>query len=118
MKRAISISFWLVGSLIAAVVANFALVCLVAGTDLILGQPPQLMGPLFALIVSSGALVLVCRSSARATQTASDEFETRAGSSRNRRRLKSAPRVPAYQSMTVIRRQPVEAVSVEVERVM
>src|SRR5713226_1781652 len=95
---------WLAGSVFALLIGNLFLILFVSGTDIFLGQAPQLMGPLFAVIVSSGAVVLVHRSSVRATQIVGDEFETRAEGSRNRRRLKPAPRVPAYQSMTVIRR--------------
>jgi hypothetical protein len=107
----------LAGSTFALLIANLFLILFVSGTDIFLGQPPQLMTPLFSLIVSSGAMVLVHRSSVRATQTVGDEVETRAEGSRNRK-LKSVSQVPAYQSMTVIRRQPVEAASVEVESVM
>ena len=86
---------WLAGSAFALLIANLILIVFVSGTDIFLGQAPQLMGPLFAVIVSSGAVVLVHRSSVRVTQTVSDQFETRAGGSRDRR-LKSAPRAPAY----------------------
>lgn len=104
------VSRWLAGSVFFLPIANFFLIVFVSGTDIFLGQPLQLMVPLFALIVSSGTAVLAHKWSVPARQIDGDEFETRAKSLRNRR-LKSAPPVPPYLSMTVIRRPVVQASS-------
>lgn len=109
MNSRFSITTWLVGSLIGAVIVDLALVCFVSGTDLLLGQSPQLMVPMFALIVSSCALVAVQRLNARVVEAAVDE--TSAKESRRVRTPKSAPQAPAYLSMTIIKRPSVYAAS-------
>jgi hypothetical protein len=52
------LSGWLAGSLCGLVVANLFLILFVAGVDAFLRQPPQLMVPLFALLIASGSLAL------------------------------------------------------------
>lgn len=109
MKKSFSITFWLIGSLIGVVIVDLALVCFVSGTDLLLGQPPQLMVPLFALIVSSCALLAVQRWNARPAEVLVDHVSE--GESRRVRRLKSVAQAPGYLSMTIIKRAPVYASS-------
>lgn len=102
------LSGWVAGSLFALVVANFFLMLFVTGADVLLGQPPQLMVPLFALLFASGALILSRRRSAQVESYATD----RAGNAEtipargSRQRQSNAP---AYVAMTIIRRPPVMA---------
>ncbi|MGA9772015.1 MAG: hypothetical protein WBV94_23490 [Blastocatellia bacterium] len=96
------------GSLLALIVANFFLILFVAGADVFLGQPPQLMVPLFALMLASGALMFSRRRRAQVeSHTCDVAFNTKTipvpGS--QQRQLN----VPAYVSMTIIRRPPVIA---------
>lgn len=115
-KSRFSITSWLIGSLIAVVLADLAMVCFVSGTDLLFGQPPQLMAPLFALIVSSCALVAVQRWKVRTDGALRDDVS--GVESRRRRRMNAGPQAPAYLSMTIIRRPSVPAASMESDRVM
>ena len=99
---------WVAGSLFVLVVANFFLMLFVAGADVFLGQPPQLMVPLFALLFASGALMLSRRRRAQvesyATEMAGNAETT--PSPGTRRRQSNAP---AYVAMTIMRRPPVMA---------
>jgi hypothetical protein len=102
------VSGWVAGSLFGLVAANFFLVLLVAGADVFLGQPPQLMVPLFALLVASSAMLLGRRRSARVESNVADI----AGSAETiippaHRQWQSD--APAYVAMTIIRRPPVIA---------
>lgn len=101
------LSGWGTGSLFALVVANFFLMLLVAGADVFLGQSPQLMVPLFALMFVSGALMLSHRRKARVESYATDMAGSAemAPSPGSRRRSDA----PAYVAMTIIRRPPVMA---------
>lgn len=97
------VAAWLAGSLFALLAVNFLLILFVSGTDIFLGQPPQLMAPLFALLVAATALVAVRRTKARATEVYASEVSERK-SRRNR-----ATTAPAYVAMTIIRRPYVAA---------
>lgn len=88
---------WLAGSLFALLAANFLLILFVSGLDVFLGQPPQFMVPLFALLIASMALVAARRSKARGTEVFANEVSERKPR-RNRART-----VPAYVAMTIIR---------------
>lgn len=109
MKRSskFRLSGWVTGSLFALVVANFFLMLLVAGADVFLRQPPQLMVPLFALMFVSGALMLNRRRKVRVESYATDMADSAetAPSPRSQRRSEA----PAYVAMTIIRRPPVMA---------
>jgi hypothetical protein len=63
-------SAWLAGSLVGLVAVNCFLVLFVAGVDIFLGQPPQFMAPLVALLIASGSLVLSRRRRAGAESDA------------------------------------------------
>jgi hypothetical protein len=96
-------SRWVAGSLCGLVVANLFLALFVAGVDVFLGQPPQLVIPLFALLIAAGSLVLGRRRSARAERYSEASvgvrvMTTSAGSQRG------APDAPAYVAMTIIKR--------------
>jgi hypothetical protein len=97
------VAAWLAGSLFGLLTANVLLILFVSGTDIFLGQPPQAMAPLFALLVASTAVVALRRSKARAPEVSSREVSERT-SQRNR-----ATTAPAYVAMTIIRRPYVEA---------
>jgi hypothetical protein len=104
------LSGWVAGSLIGLVVANFFLVLFVTGVDVFLGQPPQFMVPLFALMIASVALALSHRRRAQSESNISaktDRAATTASPWSRRRR----PNAPAYIAMTIIRRPPVLASS-------
>lgn len=94
---------WLAGSLLALLAVNVLLILFVSATDIFLGQPPQVMVPLFALLVASTALVAARRSKARATEVFSREV-----SERKPRRTR-ATTAPAYVAMTIISRPYVAA---------
>jgi hypothetical protein len=96
------ISGWLAGSVFALLLTNLVLILFVSGTDVFLGQPPQFMLPLFSLFAVSAVLIAVRRSKTPAT-VASDGSRARSATVRDGRR-KAAQEVPAYLSMTVIRR--------------
>jgi hypothetical protein len=98
-----SVVHWLAGSLFALLAVNVLLILFVSGTDIFLGQPPQVMAPLFALLVASTAVVAARRSKARATEVFASEVSERT-SRRNR-----ATTAPAYVAMTIIRRPYVAA---------
>lgn len=105
-------SGWLAGSFFSLLVANFFLILFVAGVDVLLGQPPQFMAPLFGLLmVSSTVLIAVHRRRARAAEVFVDERSEGDLKPSTKRRLKSAPQAPAYRSMTIIRRPSVYASS-------
>lgn len=97
------VAAWLTGSLFALLAVNLLLILFVSGMDIFLGQPPQVMAPLFALLVASTALVAARRSKARATEVFSREV-----SERKPRRTR-ATAAPAYVAMTIIRRPYVAA---------
>jgi len=96
---------WVAGSLF---VANFFLMLFVAGADVFLGQPPQLMVPLFALLFASGVLMLSRRRGAQiesyATEMAGNAETIPAPGTRRRQ-----SNAPAYVAMTIMRRPPVMA---------
>jgi hypothetical protein len=98
-----SVLGWMAGSLFAFLAANFLLILFVSGMDIFLGQPPQFIVPLFALLVASTTLVAVRRSKARAT-----EVFASAVSERKPRRTRVTA-APAYVAMTIIRRPYIEA---------
>jgi Flp pilus assembly protein TadB len=100
------LSGWVTGSLFALVVANFFLMLFVAGADVFLGQPPQLMVPLFALMFVSVALRLSRRRKARVESYATDMADSAETAPSPRSRRSDAP---AYVAMTIIRRPPVMA---------
>src|SRR5260370_37708859 len=132
------ISAWLAGSLFGLLVINLMLVVFVSGADVLLGQPPQVMAPLFALIVAAAALVSGRRSLERGdTQLAASSplsapeepdvcSATRANNPRlqwsrmsaartdAQPRLKSVP--PAYLSMTIIKRTPAYSASPKIDQ--
>jgi len=97
-------SGWLARSLVGLVAANCFLVLFVAGVDVFLGQPPQFMVPLVALLIASGSLVLSCPRQAPSESDAADACAATNDFPRFRRRQ---PDAPAYLAMTIIRRQPV-----------
>jgi hypothetical protein len=93
---------WVAGSLCALLAANFLLILFVSGIDVFLGQPPQFMVPIFALLVASTALVVARRSKTRST-----EVFARDASERKPQRHR-ATTTPAYVAMTIISRPYVE----------
>jgi hypothetical protein len=97
------VAAWLAGSLFALLAVNLLLILVVSGADIFLGQPPQLMVPLFALLVASTAVVALRRSKARATEVFASEVSER------KLRRSRATTAPAYVAMTVIRRRFVAA---------
>ncbi|MEK6410293.1 MAG: hypothetical protein AABN34_25515 [Acidobacteriota bacterium] len=97
------VAAWLAGSLFALLAVNFLLILFVSGTDILLGQPPQVMVPLFALLVAATALVAVRRTKARATEVFASEVSER------KSRRNGATTTPAYVAMTIIRRPYVAA---------
>jgi hypothetical protein len=99
-------SGWLAGSLVGMVAANCFLVLFVAGVDVFLGQPPQFMVPLVALLIASGSSVLSRRRRVPAEGDGAHAFAPRNDSPRFRR---CQPDAPAYLAMTIIRRPPVFA---------
>jgi hypothetical protein len=109
MKRSFSLSAWLFGSLLAFVLINLGLICLVSGVDVLLGQPPQFILPLFALLIASASLRL---SRSRAPQAeALPESEPASGGTSAARRPRHRENAPVYVSMTIIKRPPVYASS-------
>jgi hypothetical protein len=102
------LSGWVAGSLLAFVVANFLLMLFVAGADVFLGQPPQLMVPLFALIFASAALLLARKRSPQ-VESCATEITGNAKTIPAPLSRKPQANVPAYVAMTVIRRSPVMA---------
>jgi hypothetical protein len=105
-------SGWLAGSFFSLLVANFLLILLVAGVDVLLGQPPQFMEPLFGLlIVSSTLLIAVHRRKARAAEVFVDDRSEGDLKPSTKRRRKSTPQAPAYHSMIIIKRPSVYAAS-------
>lgn len=102
------LSGWVIGSLFALVVANFFLVLFVAGADVILGQPPQLMVPLFALTFASGALMLSRRRRQQVENYATDIAGNAEKFPSPGSRLRQS-NAPAYVARTIIRRTPVMA---------
>jgi hypothetical protein len=61
MATPLRILGWLAGSLLALLAVNLLLVLFVAGTDVLLGQPPQVAAPVFGVIVAAAALVAIRR---------------------------------------------------------
>ena len=102
------LSSWVAGSLCGLVVANLFLILFVAGVDIFLGQQPQLIMPLFALLVASGSLALSRRRNARAeTYSTAEEGDGKmTASAESQKREQDAP---AYVAMTIIRRPSVFA---------
>lgn len=109
-RSILRISGWLAGSVFALLVTNFVLVLFVSGVDIFLGQAPQFTLPLFSLLTVSVVLIAVHRSKSRAVALTTDNFVASATAVRARKR-KSAQQLPAYLSMTVIRRPSVHASS-------
>jgi hypothetical protein len=107
-RSILRISGWLAGSVFALLLANLFLVLFVSGTDIFLGQPPQFTLPLFSLFTVSAVLIAVHRSKTRAVDVVSDGSRARSATVRGRRR-KAPEQVPAYLSMTIIRRPYVAA---------
>lgn len=100
-------SAWVTGSLVGLVAANCFLVLSVAGVDVFLGQPPQFMVPLVALLIASGSLILSRR---RRTQAESDATGIGAATKNASPGFRQRPaNAPAYAAMTIIRRLPVQA---------
>jgi len=105
-----SVVGWLAGSLFAFLAANFLLTLSVSGMDIFLGQPPQFIVPLFALLVACTTLVAVRRSKARATEVFASATEVFASEVSERKpRRNRATMAPAYVAMTIIRRPYVAA---------
>lgn len=104
-------SGWIAGSLCGLVAANLFLILFVAGVDVFLGQPPQFMVPLFALLLASGSLALSRwrRAQVESYSTAEAGNAKMTASPQSRQRQ---PNAPAYVAMTIIRRPPVLASSV------
>lgn len=110
MKRpSFSLSAWLFGSLLAVVVINLGLICVVAGADVLLGQPPQFILPLSALLIASASLMLSRRRGSQAE--ALPESEPAIGAATAARRSRHPENTPAYVSMIVIKRPTVYAPS-------
>ena len=100
-------SGWITGSLLGLVAANCFLVLFVAGVDVFLGQPPQFMVPLVALLIASGSLVLSRR---RRIQAESEATGVGAATTNASPGFRQHPaNAPAYVAMTIIRRPPVIA---------
>jgi hypothetical protein len=105
MQPQLRLSGWITGSLCGLFVANFFLVLFVAGSDIFLGQPPQFMVPLFALLIVAGSWALSRQRLTHAEMDASlnpTKAATIASPSSRQRQLNA----PAYVAMTIIRRQP------------
>lgn len=102
------LSSWVAGSLCGLVVANLFLILFVAGVDIFLGQPPQLMMPLFALLIACGSLALSRRRNVRAASFSTAEAGGRkiTASAESQKREQDAT---AYVAMTIIRRPSVFA---------
>jgi hypothetical protein len=108
MKRpSFSVSAWLFGSLLAVVLINLVLVCVVSGADLLLGQPPQFIVPLCALLIGCTTLMLIRRRAPQAE--ALPESELAMGGTTAARRPRHHENAPGYVSMTIIKRPPVYA---------
>lgn len=105
-------SGWLIGSLVGLVAANCFLVLFVAGVDVLLGQPPQFMVPLVALLIASVSLALSRRRRALDESSATEANVATNDSTKFRQRQLHAP---AYVAMTIIRRSPVQAASTNEE---
>lgn len=97
------LSSWVAGSLCCLIVGNLLMILFVAGVDIFLGQPPQLMMPLFALLIASGSLVLSrCRNARAESYSTADAGGIKmTASPRSQRR---EPDAPGYVAMTIIRR--------------
>jgi len=105
MKRpSFSVSAWLFGSILALGLINFGLICVVSAADLLLGQPPQFIFPLCALLIASASLIL-SHSRAQQAEALPESQPVSAGRTAARHRENA----PAYVSMTIIKRPPVSA---------
>jgi hypothetical protein len=110
MKRPFfSVSAWLFGSLLAIVLINLALICVVSGADLLLGQPPQFIVPLCALLMGCATLMLSRRRASQAEALPESESEPAMGGTTAARRPRHHENAPGYVSMTIIKRPPVYA---------
>ena len=107
MKRSFSLSAWLLGSFLAFVLINLALICLVSGVDVLLGQPPQFIFPLCALLIASASLMLSRRPTPQAEVL--PESEPASAGATAARRPRCHENAAAYVSMTIIKRPPVYA---------
>ena len=101
-RRRLSLSKWVIGSLFGLALVNLCLVAFVTALDILVGQPPQMAVPVFAVIVTSSAIAAAYRLRARATEDASDVAFERAPRAATRPRQSAS--APVYLSMTIIRR--------------
>lgn len=108
MKRpSFSVSAWLFGSLLAFVLVNLGLICVVSGADVLLGHPPPFTVPLFALLIGCATLMISRRRAAQ--PEALPESEPASGRTTAARRPRHHENAPGYVSMTIIKRPPVYA---------
>jgi len=101
------LSGWVAGSLFGLLAANCFLILFVAGIDVFLGQPPQFMVPMVALLIASGSLVLSRRHRAPAESDAAEAVTAATNASPGS--WLHQPIEPAYVAMTIIRRPPLPA---------
>jgi hypothetical protein len=94
---------WVAGSLFSLALANCLLIVLVAGTDIVLGQPPQLVTPLFGLVIASSAFAISRRR--RPLAETSSTVDAREAVAADSLRSGRQTGTPAYVAMTIIRRR-------------
>ena len=109
LRSILRVSAWLTGSALALLLTDLILIVFVSATDILLGQPPQFMFMLFALVISACALTAIRRWSLRSQAAGQVHSYQTAVPPPVSQRAKTASRTPAFVSTTVIRRAPVHA---------